>query len=52
MTIIGRPNGTVAENEFVAELPMEFRSRVKYEPAGAESGIAIHFGVLPEAKSS
>jgi hypothetical protein len=52
MTIIGRPNGTVVDNEFVAELPMEFRSRIKYEPSGAETGIATHFGELPESKSS
>jgi hypothetical protein len=52
MTIIDRPNGTVIDNEFVAELPMEFRSRVKHEPSGAETGIATHFGELPESKSS
>jgi hypothetical protein len=51
MTIIDRPNGTVVDNEFVAELPMEFRSRIKYEPSGAETGIATHFGELPESRS-
>ena len=52
MTIIDRPNGTVVDNEFVAELPMEFRSRIKYEPSGAETGIATHFGELPKSRSS